>query len=311
MNDPEPLARESTREILRVQSLERNVLKVKGSSSAPATDVIAIEDPLEIRVVHGVERHGRSLAITMRTPGHDFELACGFLFTEGVIQSRAQILAYDYCGKPAPGQKHSNIVRVELAPTIELDKKHLERNFYTTSSCGICGKASLEALATVGTEIPKDAALRIEREKVHELAATVFASQDLFTATGGVHGAGLVDANLNVHVLREDVGRHNAVDKVIGSHLLAHGFDVEDRTRALEDKLLMVSGRTSFEIMQKALVAGIPMVVGVGPPSSLAIELAEEFGMSLVGFARDGRFNVYAGADRIVTRSREAKEFHA
>ncbi len=258
-------------------------------------DLLAVEEPMEIRVTFGPRdrRTVRSLSITMRTPGNDFELAAGFLYTEGVLKDRSQIEGIEFCGLAAPGRSTSNIVRVDLAEDVELDIGSLERNFYTTSSCGICGKTSLDAVHVKGIETLEKGRPRFLREVVHALPAKLRSAQPVFERTGGLHAAGLATPDGELLEIREDVGRHNAVDKLIGRRFL-------DGETPLGGLGMVVSGRASFEILQKALVAGIPAIVAVGAPSSLAVEMAGRFGMTLVGFASSERFNVYAGADRIV-----------
>jgi len=265
-----------------------------GEDPVTRNDVLAVEEPMEIRVTFGPSgaRAGKSLSITMRTPGADFELAAGFLFTEGILKNQEQIRAIEFCGPVAPGRKTSNIVRVELTADVELDLGLLERHFYTTSSCGICGKASLDAVQVKGIEklLPGPT---FERDRIHELPAKLRAAQPVFERTGGLHAAGLATPDGEMREIREDVGRHNAVDKLIGRRFL-------DGRTPLRNHAMVVSGRASFEILQKALVAGIPAIVAVGAPSSLAVEMAERFGMTLVGFASDERFNIYTGAERLV-----------
>ncbi|MCB9882332.1 MAG: formate dehydrogenase accessory sulfurtransferase FdhD [Planctomycetes bacterium] len=282
------------------ESIRRlDVTRITREARARSEDGIAVEEPLEIRVVHGSQRLGKSLAITMRTPGHDFELAAGFLFAERIVTQREQIAKMAFCGEPAPGRAHSNIVRLTLRDDVDLDHRRLERNFFSNSACGLCGKASLEALAIDASPIVDDESQRIDAELVHGLPDLLHGDQSLFHATGGVHGAAFVSMRGEVRVVREDVGRHNAVDKAVGREFLAGTFDAERAADALAHHVLVVSGRTSYEILQKALTARVSMVVGVGPPSSLAIELAERFGLTLVGFTRGGRFNVYAGSQRV------------
>jgi FdhD protein len=232
----------------------------------------------------------RSVSVTMRTPGHDFELAAGFLFAEGILRFRDQVREIAYCSGEEP--QEYNLVSVRLREGVGVDPGLLSRNFYTSSSCGVCGKASLEALEIKGCE-PLSGALRLEGDLVARLPEVLRGGQAAFQRTGGIHAAGLFDAGGGLRTLREDVGRHNAVDKVVGHALL------EGET-PLHERVLVVSGRTSFEIMQKALVAGIPVVVAVGAPSSLAVDMARRFNMTLVGFARGAAFNVYAGGERIL-----------
>jgi FdhD protein len=253
-------------------------------------DVLAVEEPLEIRL--GFHENGKfthkAISITMRTPDHDFNLAAGFLFTEGILQDASQIVDIKHCGKI--GRGFTNTVRVDLADDVKIDFKRLERNFYTTSSCGVCGKSSIEALHTGVKKV--DSNLKIKADLIHKLPETSRKSQSVFDATGGLHASALFDSEGILDIIREDVGRHNALDKVIGAKFL-------DNQTPLSDKILLVSGRASFELVQKALMAGIPILAAVGSPSSLAVELAKEFGMTLIGFVRDGRFNVYCGETRI------------
>jgi FdhD protein len=240
----------------------------------------------------------------MRTPGDDFDLAAGFLMTEGVIRDANDIEQITHAGQPFSEPKRSprtmnalnlgskqNTVCVDLAADVEVGLATLQRNFYTTSSCGICGKASLLALRTV---CPPRAAnhFRMHAHLLYRLPSLLRASQGMFDRTGGLHGAGLFDFAGNLLALREDVGRHNAVDKLLGSEFLA------DRT-PLRDNLLLLSGRASFELLQKALMGGIPMVAAVGAPSSLAVQVAREFDITLVGFLREDHFNIYHGSERI------------
>ena len=267
-----------------------NVLKVEDGRARSVPDLVATEEPLEIRIVTGGA--SRTAAITMRTPGADFELAAGFLYGEQVIGGLDDIRRISYClDRSVDAAQRYNIVNVELRDGVEPDLRPLERNFYTTSACGVCGKASLDALHIRGCPAIS-AGPRIAAATVRALPERLRAAQRLFATTGGLHASGLFDASGTLRALREDVGRHNAVDKVVGWALL-------ERRLPLRDSLLMVSGRTSYEIMQKALMAGIPFVGAVSAPSSLAVALAEEFGMTLAGFIQGDRFNVYAGAERI------------
>jgi FdhD protein len=228
----------------------------------------------------------------MRTPGHDYELAAGFLYSEGIIEGSQVIERVSHCQDPEIDQ-HYNIVNVYFKPGAAFDSSLLTRNFYTTSSCGVCGKASLEALELKDYPDPAPDGPRVPVQLVYSLPDSLREGQRVFDRTGGLHAAGLFDVEGNLVSLREDVGRHNAVDKVVGQALLSGKLPLADR-------ILVVSGRTSFEIMQKALAAGIPVVVAVGAPSSLAVDIAQQFGMTLIGFAKKDRFNVYAGEGRLV-----------
>ena len=271
--------------------MERSILtvpvrRVEDQSSRQVQDLLAIEEPLEIRI------GPKTISLTMRTPGHDFELAAGFLFTEGILQTFQQIHKIRRSETNGNPRQAGNSVTVELNPDVEVDFERLQRHFYTTSSCGVCGKASIEALETQGCPVlPRDSPI-VDSAVIHRLPEILRREQAVFERTGGLHAAALFDAKGNLTLLREDVGRHNAVDKLVGSEML------RDHT-PLSDKLLLVSGRTSFELVQKTLMAGIPILAAVGAPSSLAVETAQRFNMTLLGFVRDHRFNIYSGASRI------------
>jgi FdhD protein len=257
-------------------------------------DVVATEEPLEIRLGYSRRDGSRAeenVSITMRTPGHDEDLAVGFLFTEGIIHARSDVQGTVPRGQPA-ADGLTNVVRVELAPDVTIDFKRLERHFYTTSSCGVCGKASIDAVAVQGQYDTSAMSFQVRADVLGTLPAALKARQAVFDQTGGLHASGLFDAAGNVVAVREDVGRHNALDKLIGRALL-------DGQLPLSSYGIVVSGRASFELMQKAKVAGCPFVAAVGAPSSLAVELANEFGMTLVGFLKPGRFNAYSRPDRI------------
>jgi len=258
------------------------------------TDVLAVEEPLEIRLgflENGKAAH-KSVSITMRTPGDDFDLAAGFLFTEGIVNSIGQISRIKYCGVPAKGSGYNNTVRVDLDAGVTIDFKRLERHFYTSSSCGVCGKTSIEALQTGACSLAEPKSPIFAAATIHRLPEILRSRQNVFNRTGGLHAAALFNRAGEINGLREDVGRHNAVDKLIGWRFLAG-------ETPLSDELLLVSGRASFELVQKALMAGIPILAAVGAPSSLAIEMAREYGMTVLGFVRDSRFNIYCGAERI------------
>jgi FdhD protein len=282
-------------DIARRQSVRHFSIRRVGSEAAVADDVVATEEPLEIRVGYTAadgRRVERSLSVTMRTPGRDQELAVGFLYTEGIIRSRQDVSSVGPCGPPAANGL-VNVVRVELAPGVAVDLERLERHFYTSSSCGVCGKSSIEAVAVQGRYDLHAAALKIRGDVLGGLPAALKTQQAVFEQTGGLHASGLFDAEGRILLVREDVGRHNALDKLIGNRLMAESLPLYDRG-------ILVSGRASFELMQKAMMAGCPLLAAVGAPSSLAVELAQEFGMTLVGFLKRDRFNVYAGQDRVV-----------
>ena len=276
----------------KAQKFESKVWRIAdGDQIRSETDVLAIEEPLEIRL--GLTQNGkfkhRPISITMRTPGDDFELAVGFLFTEGVLESKNQIQSIKHCGKFPNNQ---NTVRIDLRPNIEIDLKGLERNSYMTSSCGVCGKGSIEALATGAKAIARTDFPKVFANTVNQLPDKLRKSQAVFDETGGLHASALFDSAGNMIALREDVGRHNALDKVIGAQFLSGKMPLSDKT-------LFLSGRASFELIQKAAMAGIPIICAVGAPSSLAVEAAKEFNITLLGFVRDNRFNVYAGMERV------------
>ena len=253
---------------------------------------MAVEEPLEIRLAYTLRGEPRlqRLAVTMRTPGHDAELAVGFLVGEGVIRQPSDVIEV-HAAPLQGGQTDPNIVIVHLAEHVIFDVGRLERHVYTTSSCGVCGKASLEAVGVAGAPIlpsgPTLATLTI-----HGLPDTLRTAQAVFEQTGGLHAAALFSPKGDLLRVREDVGRHNAVDKLVGSYLLAG-------TPLPSEHILLVSGRASFELAQKALMANLPVLAAVGAPSSLAVDLANDYGMTLLGFVRDGRFNIYAGAERL------------
>jgi FdhD protein len=267
------------------------VQKVHGFSIAPQADLLAVEEPLEIRLVSGPNgrRTRTSVSVTMRTPGHDEELAAGFLFTEGILTSPNQVGRLQPCHGPRAACR--NVVNVELRPEVAVDLSRLQRHFYTTSSCGVCGKTSIAAVQ-VGLRHPLSAGPALLPEVIHRLPGALREAQAVFDRTGGLHAAALFDADGRLLSLREDVGRHNAVDKLIGTAFLAG-------ETPLGDRVLLVSGRASFELVQKAAAAGIPVLAAVGAPSSLAVDLARDRGMTLLGFVRAGRFNIYCGADRV------------
>ncbi len=253
-------------------------------------DYLATEEPMEIRLLTGDAK--QTVAVTMRTPGADFELAAGFLYGEGIISSREEISRISYCvDADVDAQQRYNIVNVELRGNREYDLRPLERHFYTTSACGVCGKASLEQLELRGCPVVGPGP-EVSAQTIYSLPGKLREAQGLFEATGGLHAAALFDAEGDLLALREDVGRHNATDKLVGWALL------EGRL-PLSQNVVMVSGRSSFEILQKCLAAGVPIVCAVSAPSSLAVDVAREFGMTLVGFLRGERFNTYAGFDRI------------
>ncbi|MEV6227099.1 formate dehydrogenase accessory sulfurtransferase FdhD [Saccharopolyspora shandongensis] len=271
-------------------TVRRPVLKIAADGSRSRPDTLAAEEPLEIRV------NGAPLSVTMRTPGHDVELAHGFLLTEGVIHDKAQLSTARYCDSPGPdGRNTYNVLDILLAPGVQPPDASVTRNFYTTSSCGVCGKAALDSVRLSTRHSPADDPLTLDTDTLAGLPDRLRAAQRVFDTTGGLHAAGLFDADGEQLVVREDVGRHNAVDKALGWAVLA------DRV-PLTGCVLMVSGRASFELVQKAAMAGVPALAAVSAPSSLAVDLAAEQGMTLIGFLRGRTMNVYTGTERIVTK---------
>ena len=277
--------RRGSKSRVRVRVVEEGRIRVR-------PDTLATEEPLEIRLISGDVR--QTAAVTMRTPGADFELAAGFLYGEGIVRSPEDILKISYCvDADLDAEQQYNIVNVKLRGSRDYDPKSLERHFYTTSACGVCGKASLEQLELRGcpTILPGP---NVAAEVIYSLPEKLRKAQGLFEATGGLHAAALFDARGNLVALKEDVGRHNATDKLVGWALL------EGRL-PLSNHIVMVSGRSSFEILQKCLAAEVPVVCAISAPSSLAVDVARRFGMTLVGFLRGKRFNVYNGHERIRT----------
>ena len=275
-------------------SLAINVERSTAGAREASPDEVAVEEPLEIRLGFATPdgRTAQSLSITMRTPGQDRELAAGFLVGESIVSSRDDILSIEPCGAPAPDSGNTNTIRVELADHVSFDPARLMRHFYTTSSCGVCGKASLDALELASVE--RFAALepRLSESVLVTIPDKLRVAQATFETTGGLHAAAAFTPDGDLVVTCEDVGRHNALDKVIGALLL-------DGRPGDEIAGVIVSGRASFELVQKALTARIPLLAAVSAPSSLAVKLADEFGMTLVGFLRGDSFNIYAGAARL------------
>ena len=272
---------------LRRNVTPTRVLAVDPKGASERSDTLATEEPMEIRA-GGPGREPESVAVTMRTPGGDFELAAGFMFTEGLITGAEDLQQVSYCELPAEEQRF-NVVTVRL--TRPFDAQLLRRNFYATSSCGICGKAALEDVEVHCALLPEGPA--VSREVIAALPDVLRQGQQVFERTGGLHAAGLFDPDGTLLSLREDVGRHNAVDKLVGEALLA-------RKLPLAERILLVSGRVSFEIVQKTAVAGVPIVAAISAPSSLAVDAAERLGQTVIGFVRGGRFNAYTHVERIL-----------
>lgn len=276
-----------------------DIRRIQGRDSSATTDVVAAEEPLEIRIGFkgATRREEKSVSITMRTPGNDNELAAGFLFTEGILVSPQDVIEIWHRSPPVPGAEDlRNVIRVDLAAGASIDFDRLERHFYTTSSCGVCGKASLDALSVQNNNASAiaDSDFTISSDAILTLTNKLETKQKIFGTTGGLHASGLFDATGEVSIVREDVGRHNAMDKLIGRLFL-------DKQLPAAELGIIVSGRTSFELVQKVAMAGVPLLAAVGAPSSLAIEVAREFGVTLIGFLRDGRFNIYSAASRVTT----------
>ena len=276
-------------EEIAAQPLERlrtqSILRLHGEGTERCEDLLTVEEPLEVRI------GGQAVAVLMRTPCDDFDLVAGFLYTEGMIRRPQDLGALCYCPAAQPPNLE-NVVEVRLSEGVAFDLERFRRNFYATSSCGICGKASIEAIRAEAPVLVGD--FRLHRAVLYTLDEKLRRAQAVFARTGSLHAAALFDPQGELLVLREDVGRHNAVDKVVGSFVRAG--------RPLPDQgVLMVSGRASFEIVQKALMAGIALVAAVSAPSTLAVELARESGMTLVGFLRGQGANVYSGQERLIT----------
>lgn len=261
---------------------------VENNNFVTHSDQLATEEPLEIRLNYPKQ----TIAVTMRTPGADFDLAAGFLYSEGVIKNQEDIAKISYCVDPkVDGKQRQNIINVSLKSELNPNLTTLERHFLTTSACGVCGKASIESLQIKGfSAIPLG--LEVSPEIIYSLPDKLNTAQRVFKSTGGLHAAGLFNSEGKLLKLREDVGRHNALDKLIGSEFLAGQLP-------LNNLMVMVSGRSSFEILQKCITAGLPIVCAVSAPSSLAVEIAKRFNITLVGFLRGRKFNIYSGVERI------------
>lgn len=270
------------------------VEKVRRDSAKSVADFVAVEEPLEIRLGYATPqgRTASSISITMRTPGNDAELAVGFLYSESIIQTGNDVASVEHVGDVAPDTGNHNIIRVDLAPHVSVDLGRLQRHFYTTSSCGVCGKSSLDALRVTGAETLDLAHGQFPSKVLTAMPESLRTRQETFDQTGGLHAAAAFTSQGEILVVHEDVGRHNAVDKVVGALL-------KQRLLPASELGLIVSGRASFELMQKTVVAGFPLLAAVSAPSSLAVQLAEEFNVSLVGFLRGETYNIYCGGERI------------
>lgn len=262
------------------------IRRVQSGVTTEVEDLLATEEPLEIRLIYGskVKPVKKNLAVTMRTPGNDEELSTGFLYTEGIISDIDDIAAYE--------EVRENVIQITLKEHVTLNLDSLDRNFYTTSSCGVCGKASIDAIKTECNIYDKAKPFTVSPEVIYQLPETLRTNQSMFRDTGGIHAAALFDTSGKLLIVREDVGRHNAMDKLVGAAL-------KSGLIPLNNHLLLLSGRASFELVQKATMAGVKLVASVGAPSSLAVETADEFGMTLIGFLKQDRLNIYTGTERI------------
>jgi len=270
------------------------IIKVNAQGRFAQTDMLAAEEPLEIRLEYGKagQRQIQNVSVTMRTPGNDAELATGFLFTEGIIKNSSDVADASHCFI-ACAENKENVIQVSLKPGVVPNLRNSERNFYTTSSCGVCGKGSINAIRTVsGHSVAVDNVNSIYAETLISLPQILENSQAVFADTGGLHASALFTTDGKLLIVREDVGRHNALDKLIGTAL-------NNNQLPLNQQVLLLSGRASFELVQKAVMAGINIIAAVGAPSTLAVQLAEEFNVTLVGFLRNQRFNIYTAAHRI------------
>ena len=270
------------------------VIKVTDDEHSKTLDILAVEEPLEIRLEYGAadNRQIKNVSVTMRTPGNDAELAVGFLFTEGIIKQQSDIRSTEHC-LSACAEDKENVILVSLEENVIPDLKNTDRNFYTTSSCGVCGKASIESIKTASAYKDKVDENRVSADILYLLTAILQKHQDVFADTGGLHASALFDLAGELMMVREDVGRHNALDKLIGAAL-------NGQLLPLDKHILLLSGRASFELIQKAAMAGINIIAAVGAPSSLAVQLAEEFNITLIGFLRGKRFNIYTQQQRIL-----------
>ena len=280
-------------------SIKLPVIKVTDDDRVNFSDALAIEEPLEIRLEYGPaeNRQVKNISVTMRTPGNDAELAVGFLFTEGIITRQADIVSAEHCFS-ACAENKENVIQVKLKEDVIPNLNSTERNFYTTSSCGVCGKASISSIKTVSPYQNQSTKNQVSADELYFLPAILQKHQEVFADTGGLHASALFDASGELIMVREDVGRHNALDKLIGAAL-------NEGMLPLDKHILLLSGRASFELVQKAAMAGINMIAAVGAPSSLAVQLAEEFNITLIGFLRGRRFNIYTAANRVLMNTYE------
>ncbi|AYL94674.1 formate dehydrogenase accessory sulfurtransferase FdhD [Mucilaginibacter celer] len=276
-------------------TIKTPIVKVSSTQSARTDDTLAIEEPLEIKLEYGADdqRRVKNISVTMRTPGHDAELATGFLFTEGIIKNADEIQSAKH-SFIACAENKENTILVSLEPQVEPHLQNTERNFYTSSSCGVCGKGSISAIRTVSSFTGQPDEMVVHSALLYQLPDILRRHQRVFDDTGGLHASALFTPVGELLLLREDVGRHNALDKLIGAAMMYNWLP-------LQQTILVLSGRASFELIQKAAMSGIAIIAAVGAPSSLAVQLAGEFNITLIGFLRDERFNIYTGAHRVMT----------
>ncbi|MEN0005341.1 MAG: formate dehydrogenase accessory sulfurtransferase FdhD [Bacteroidota bacterium] len=275
--------------------MRRLVGRVREGKQWEEEDTIVVEEPLEIKVGFGKagRRQRKAVAVTMRTPGNDLALALGFLFSEGLISSYREVLQIRHVGNQLEEGAQDNVLLVDLHPDVQFDVQRLQRHFYASSSCGVCGKASIDLVQLHTCYLLREAYPQLKHTILYQLTKQLEKEQALFSQTGGIHAAALFDAAGTLLFMQEDVGRHNAVDKLLGMAL-------QQNLVPLRDKVLLLSGRIGFELVQKAVMAGIPIVAAVGAPSSLAIELAATHGQTVIGFLKNNRFNIYTGEERVI-----------
>jgi FdhD protein len=271
-----------------------SINRISGTKNSRENDLVVVEEPLEIRIGYGSEedRQQTTVTVTMRTPGDDEHLCLGFISTEGMIDSVKEVMSAKYCNNIGDEDGGENVMRVELSPAVSFNPDEFQRNFYTNSSCGVCGKASIDHIRKISQPLV-DTGLKVSVNIVRNLLPALEDAQNVFKHTGGLHACALFTVNGELILHKEDVGRHNALDKLVGSLLL------EDKLPA-SNNVLMLSGRISFELVQKAVKAGIPIIAAVGAPSSLSIELAKEYGVTLIGFLKKEGFNIYTSPERII-----------
>lgn len=282
-----------------ISTINIPIVKVSNAQSIRTEDTLAIEEPLEIKLEHDPadQRQVQNISVTMRTPGHDAELATGFLFTEGIIKNADEIQSAKH-SFIACAENKENTLLVTLEPGVVPHLQNTERNFYTTSSCGVCGKGSISAIRTVSAFSGQPDETIVHSALLYQLPHILRRHQRVFDDTGGLHASALFTPMGELLLLREDVGRHNALDKLVGAAMMYNWLP-------LQQTILVLSGRASFELIQKAAMAGISIIAAVGAPSSLAVQLAEEFNITLIGFLRDERFNIYTGAHRVMVPADE------